>query len=64
VEGGNERKELAVNHVLLLGAGASADAGIPVSHKLTKELLDTFQTDTGYKQVLQFIVGGLIFRTA
>ena len=54
-----------MNEVILLGAGASAEAGVPTAYDMTKEILRRFQSNdylhTHYR-VLSFVLGGLLFK--
>jgi hypothetical protein len=51
----------------LLGAGASVEAGIPDSYKMTNEMIkkiseDPISSHRRIDKVLQFVVGGLLFQ--
>lgn len=50
--------------LILLGAGASVEAGIPGSYDMTKEMLEKFSSDGDrqFAKVLQFVIGGLLFQ--
>ncbi len=53
--------------LFLLGAGASVEAGIPDSYRMTNKMLENFSedfqaTDQQYDKVLQFVIGGLSFQ--
>jgi SIR2-like domain len=50
--------------VLLLGAGASQDAGLPTSRALTERVLETFKGADQYQKLLRYVVGGLQFQRA
>jgi hypothetical protein len=56
-----------MTELILLGAGASVDAGVPSAYKMSKEMLQKFDNDPsaqsqGIDQALQFVMGGLLFR--
>lgn len=54
-----------MKEMLLLGAGASVEAGIPDSYDMTKKISEHFRKDsTLHKQahVISFVVGGLLFQ--
>lgn len=51
--------------MLLLGAGASVEAGVPGAYKMTAEILERFNDEDNYDnrkyaEVLNFVVGGLL----
>ena len=47
----------------LLGAGASVEAGIPDSYKMTERMLEAFQNKSEkYARVVSFVTGGLLFQ--
>jgi NAD-dependent SIR2 family protein deacetylase len=53
--------------IFLLGAGASVEAGIPATYDMTSKMLTNFSDDQRahyyrYDEVLQFVVGGLLFQ--
>jgi len=50
--------------IILLGAGASDPAGIPTAVGMTQEMINHFETNhiTEELKVLNFIVGGLLFK--
>ncbi|MGI8493902.1 MAG: SIR2 family protein [Pyrinomonadaceae bacterium] len=55
-----------MSEMLLLGAGASVEAGIPDAYKMTEEILKRFNDENRhrlreYAKVLNFIIGGLLF---
>ena len=52
--------------LILLGAGASVDAGVPPAYKMSTEMLHRFDQDPlaqsqPTSQVLRFVMGGLLF---
>lgn len=50
-------------HMLLLGAGASKDAGLPDSRGMTSAILSKFEgSDPGTARILRFVIGGLLFK--
>lgn len=54
------------NEMLLLGAGASVEAGVPSAYKMTEEILLRFNNQNNYNlrdytKVLNFVIGGLLF---
>jgi hypothetical protein len=54
-----------VSEMLLLGAGASRGAGVPLAHEMTREILSRFQNEMPLKssyRVLAFVAGGLLFQ--
>src|SRR4051794_30038485 len=54
----------AMTEMLLLGAGASVDAGVPSAYDMTKAIADQFRSDPLLKQharVVSFVIGGLLF---
>ncbi len=54
-----------MKELFLLGAGASVEAGIPDTYKMTELMLDKFKDnrrDRRIFNVLQFVVGGLLFQ--
>lgn len=54
-----------MKHIILLGAGASVDAGVPDATGMTKRILDSFKSSAisgKYYHVLCFAIGGLLFQ--
>ena len=54
-----------MKELILLGAGASIEAGIPGAYEMTEKMLEAFSKDFQYSQlykVLKFVVGGLFFQ--
>jgi len=54
-----------MRELFLLGAGASVEAGIPDTYRMTELMLDKFKDlrrDRRIFKVLQFVVGGLLFQ--
>jgi hypothetical protein len=52
-----------MDRVVLLGAGASAEAGVPTSFEMSKRLRDEFRDDrsiTRLADVLDFVIGSLV----
>jgi len=52
--------------MLLLGAGASKEADVPTAFAMTDKIVEKFNSDHGYgyredAQILNFVVGGLLF---
>lgn len=55
-----------MSEVILLGAGASVEAGVPSAYKMTEEIIERFNNERSYNlreyaKVLNFVVGGLLF---
>ena len=53
-----------MSEMLLFGAGASVEAGVPGVYKMTQEILARFRSGeygSVYGHVLSFVVGGLLF---
>lgn len=54
-----------MNEILLLGAGASVEAGVPDAYRMTHELSEYFHSNFGSErqaQVISFVIGGLLFQ--
>ena len=53
-----------MKRIILLGAGASVDAGIPTAIGMTEKMISHFKESglTKELKVLTFIVGGLLFK--
>ncbi|MHB0867334.1 MAG: SIR2 family protein [Thermoleophilia bacterium] len=54
-----------MNTVVLLGAGASVEAGVPATYEMTKEIAKSFRNTYGLQknsEVLKFVIGGLLFQ--
>lgn len=54
-----------MSEMILLGAGASVETGIPDAIGMTQKMLDLFGTSTAiskHSQVLRFVIGGLLFQ--
>jgi len=54
-----------MREMLLLGAGASVEAGIPGAYKMTERIADVFRTSPHHRvdsRVLAFVIGGLLFK--
>jgi hypothetical protein len=56
-----------MNEIILLGAGASVEAGIPDAYKMTEVVIDClydyrFTKNIKHAQIALFIVGGLLFQ--
>ncbi|MGI8979826.1 MAG: SIR2 family protein [Pirellulaceae bacterium] len=52
------------NEMLLLGAGASVEAGIPSAHKMTRVISDEFRKNSRLSRIghlISFVIGGLLF---
>ena len=50
--------------MLLFGAGASVEAGVPSAYNMTKEIVERFRSNSQYNQyfqVVSFVVGGMLF---
>lgn len=55
-----------MSEMLLLGAGASVEAGVPSAFKMTEEILERFNNANNsnlreYAKVLNFVIGGLLY---
>lgn len=51
-----------MNEMLLLGAGASKEAGIPTAFEMTRSISDQIRKDwPEYGRVISYVVGGLLF---
>lgn len=55
---------MVAREVILLGAGASSEAGLPTSYELTEKIIDKFKdADEGeYARISNYIIGGLLFQ--
>lgn len=57
-------RRIRMAEMLLLGAGASVDAGLPTSFEMTKRIVDLFWSEQSYNpvyaKVVSFVVGGLL----
>jgi hypothetical protein len=54
-----------MNEMLLLGAGASVEAGVPDTYGMTRKIVNSFREDPFLKQhahVISFVIGGLLFQ--
>lgn len=54
-----------MKEMILLGAGASIEAGVPGAYKMTTKMLELFEKDrhSGKStEVLRFVIGGLLFQ--
>jgi hypothetical protein len=54
-----------MKEMILLGAGASAEAGVPTAHAMTERMLEIFEDSADLRQhtdILRFAVGGLLFQ--
>ncbi len=54
-----------MSEMILLGAGASVEAGVPGAYDMTREIAARFQSDEElqrYAPVLSFVIGGLLFQ--
>lgn len=56
-----------MSELILLGAGASVEAGVPHAYKMTYEMLSRFSSDAMMQhrkldKVMKFVVGGLLFQ--
>lgn len=54
-----------MSEMLLLGAGASVEAGIPGAYKMTERIAEIFRDSPQHKvdsKVVAFVVGGLLFK--
>lgn len=56
--------DMEMREVILLGAGASKEAGLPTSYELTEKIIEKFQDkDYGeYARISNYIIGGLLFQ--
>ena len=56
---------ISMSEMLLLGAGASVDAGLPTSIDMTRKIVDLFWEDRFWRpehaRVVSFVIGGLLF---
>lgn len=54
-----------MSEMLLLGAGASIEANVPGTYKMTEKIVEKFASDfhlrRRYAHALNFVVGGLLF---
>jgi hypothetical protein len=54
-----------MREMLLLGAGASVEAGVPDSHQMSERILTAFEKrfgDSKYTKIISFVIGGLLFQ--
>ena len=56
-----------MKEIILLGAGASKDAGVPATYEMTERLVkllerNTSENDQKLNHVFKFVVGGLLMR--
>src|SRR5262245_14379685 len=54
-----------MREMVLLGAGASVEAGIPGAYDMTRQMVERFSQQyhlAEYSRVLRFAVGGLLFQ--
>jgi hypothetical protein len=54
-----------MREMLLLGAGASIEAGVPGAYGMTKAVADRFRQELylkKYAHVISFVIGGLLFK--
>jgi len=51
-----------MSEIILLGAGASAEANVPTAYKMTEDIVEKFQNIPKYNEVMNFVVGGLLFQ--
>lgn len=54
-----------MNEMILLGAGASVEAGVPDTYGITRKIAELFREDIllrHYSPVISFVVGGLLFQ--
>ena len=54
-----------MRETILLGAGASVEAGIPGAFDMTRKIVDIFRDSpdhTIHSRVLSFVIGGLLFK--
>ena len=53
-----------MDEMILLGAGASVDAGVPHAYGMTESIVKQFRNDPSlekYGHVVSFVIGGLLF---
>ena len=50
-----------MTEMLLLGAGASADAGVPTSFQMANRILGELKEER-HRKVANFVVGGLLYQ--
>jgi hypothetical protein len=48
--------------MLLLGAGASREAGVPLAREMSQKILDSLSWSGHSSHVLRFVLGGLLFQ--
>lgn len=48
--------------MMLLGAGASKEAGVPLAREMSARILDHLSTDRRNSHLLRFVLGGLLFQ--
>ncbi len=54
-----------MREMILLGAGASVEAGVPTTYEMTRKILDTIEgarRESKHTNLLKFVIGGLIFK--
>ena len=51
-----------MSEIILLGAGASAEAEVPTAYDMTKNIVQKFQSISKYNEVMNFVMGGLLFQ--
>lgn len=54
-----------MNEMILLGAGASVEAGVPDTYGMTRKIAKLFRKDISlkpYSPIISFVVGGLLFQ--
>jgi NAD-dependent SIR2 family protein deacetylase len=58
-------RKVDMSEMILLGAGASVEAGIPTSDEMTRKIADMFHNSPEHRvgaKVLDFVIGGLLFK--
>jgi cob(I)alamin adenosyltransferase len=48
--------------MLLLGAGASKEAGVPLAREMSQEIVNSLSRDRHSSHLLRFVLGGLLFQ--
>jgi NAD-dependent SIR2 family protein deacetylase len=51
-----------MKEIILLGAGASVEAGVPAAYEMTEKFIEQFEEHTKYCHIIRFVVGGLLMQ--
>jgi len=51
-----------MKEIILLGAGASVEAGVPAAYDMTKKLMDLFPETSKHGHIIRFVVGGMLMQ--